>query len=100
PQPQRYAPAPQQPQQPAPRPPREPRQPRQRSANQMKIPGLGCLKGCLFMIALVFVGGWLIWEFSPLQGWIGTGKGYWDQLTTWVGDIAGWIEGLGSSTGQ
>lgn len=66
-QPQRYAPAPQ-PQQPAPRPqrePRPPREPRQRSANPMRIPGLGCLKGCLFMIVLLFVGGWLIWEFTP-----------------------------------
>jgi serine/threonine-protein kinase len=97
PQPQRYAPAPQQPQQPAPRPPREPRQ---RSANPMRIPGLGCLKGCLFTIVLFFVAGWLIWEFSPLQEWIGTSKGYWDQLTTWVGDITGWVEELGNSTGS
>jgi serine/threonine-protein kinase len=94
--PQRQAP---QPQQPAPRPPREPRQPRQRSANPMRIPGLGCLKGCLFMMVLLFVGGWLIWEFSPLQEWIGTTKGYWDQLTTWVSGISGWIKDLGSSSG-
>ncbi|MPY60641.1 serine/threonine-protein kinase [Streptomyces spongiae] len=101
PQPQRYAPPPpQQPQQPAPRPqrePREPRQPRQRSANPMRIPGLGCLKGCLFTIVILFVAGWLVWEFSPLQGWIGTTKGYWDQLTTWVGDITGWIEDVSGS---
>ncbi|MFJ4617752.1 serine/threonine-protein kinase [Streptomyces sp. NPDC088812] len=99
-QPQRYAPQPQQPPQrpaPEPRQARPPREPRQRSANPMKIPGLGCLKGCLFTIVILFVAGWLIWELSPLQDWIGSGKGYWDQLTTWVGDIAGWIEDLGSS---
>lgn len=52
-QPQRYAPPPPppQPQQPQ----REPRQPRQRGANPMRIPGLGCLKGCLFTIVILFV---------------------------------------------
>ncbi|MGW0704915.1 protein kinase domain-containing protein [Streptomyces sp. NPDC002643] len=100
-QPQRYAPAPQ-PQQPAPRPqrePRPPREPRQRSANPMKIPGLGCLKGCLFMIVLLFVGGWLIWEFTPLQEWIGTTKSWWDQLTDWASDIGTWISDLTGDSG-
>ncbi|MDN3028690.1 serine/threonine-protein kinase [Streptomyces sp. S.PB5] len=104
-QPQRYAP-PQQPQQPQP-PQREPRQPRQRSANPMKIPGLGCLKGCLFTIVILFVAGWLIWELSPLQDWIGTGKSYWDQIGDWISTVSGWIgdlgggdSGGGGSTGQ
>lgn len=108
PQPQQYAPAPQrrqaqQPQRYAPpapepqRPAREPRAPRQRSANPMKIPGLGCLKGCLFTILILFVASWLVWELSPLQEWIGTGKGYWDQLTSWVGEAARWIKDLGGS---
>ncbi|MGW0475174.1 serine/threonine-protein kinase [Streptomyces coeruleorubidus] len=101
--PQRYAPPapPQQPQQPQPpqREPRQPRQPRQRSANRMRIPGLGCLKGCLFTIVILFVAGWLIWELSPLQEWIGTGKGYWDQLTDWFNTVTGWFEKLGSSSG-
>ncbi|AJE40943.1 serine/threonine-protein kinase [Streptomyces nodosus] len=90
-QPQRYAPAPQQPQQPAPRPAREPRPPRQRSANPMKIPGLGCLKGCLFMVLILFVAGWLVWEFSPLQGWLGTTNTYWDQLKDWYDTVTGWF---------
>ncbi|MFE7764526.1 serine/threonine-protein kinase [Streptomyces sp. NPDC057438] len=101
-QPQRYAPAPQ-PQQPAPRPqrePRPPREPRQRSANPMRIPGLGCLKGCLFMIVLFLVGGWLIWEFTPLQEWIGTGKSWWGQLTDWVGDAAKWVRELVRDSGS
>ncbi|MEH0634101.1 serine/threonine-protein kinase [Streptomyces bottropensis] len=110
-QPERYAPAPQ-PQQPAPRPqrePRPPREPRQRSANPMRIPGLGCLKGCLFMIVLFLVGGWLIWEFTPLQEWIGTGKSWWGLLTDWAGDAGKWIRDLvdskdagsgGSGSGQ
>ncbi|WP_033308221.1 serine/threonine-protein kinase [Streptomyces iakyrus] len=94
--PQRYAPPapPPQPQQPQ-QPQREPRQPRQRSANPMRIPGLGCLKGCLFTIVILFVAGWLIWELSPLQDWIGTTKGYWDQLTDWFGTVTGWFEKLG-----
>ncbi|MFJ7332817.1 serine/threonine-protein kinase [Streptomyces sp. NPDC101116] len=96
--PQRYAPPapPAQPQQPQ-RPQREPRQPRQRSANPMRIPGLGCLKGCLFTIVILFVAGWLVWELSPLQEWIGTGKGYWDQLTDWFSTVTGWFEKLGGS---
>ncbi|MER5212908.1 serine/threonine-protein kinase [Streptomyces sp. NPDC002838] len=98
PQPQRYAP----PAQPEPqRPAREPRQPRQRSANPMKIPGLGCLKGCLFTIVILVVAGWLVWELSPLQDWIGTGKGYWEQLSDWVTTVSGWIGDLGGgSSGQ
>ncbi|MBT2674153.1 protein kinase [Streptomyces sp. ISL-14] len=95
-QPQRYAPPPApEPQ----RPPREPRQPRQRSANPMRIPGLGCLKGCLFTIVILFVAGWLIWELSPLQEWIGTGKSYWEQLSDWVSTVSGWIGDLGGGSG-
>ncbi|MFH9013706.1 serine/threonine-protein kinase [Streptomyces sp. NPDC017943] len=108
PQPQQYAPQPQRPQPPqryappAPpaqpqRPQREPRQPRQRSANPMRIPGLGCLKGCLFTLVILFVAGWLVWELSPLQEWIGTTKGYWDQLTDWFSTVTGWLEKLGGS---
>ncbi|MCF1597846.1 serine/threonine-protein kinase [Streptomyces muensis] len=95
-QPQRYAPPPTpEPQ----RPQREPRQPRQRSANPMRIPGLGCLKGCLFTIIILFVAGWLIWELSPLQDWIGTGKGYWEQISDWFGTVTGWIGELGGGSG-
>ncbi|WP_030666835.1 serine/threonine-protein kinase [Streptomyces cellulosae] len=114
-QPQQYAPPQQQPrQQPrpqrhAPPPPerqeprRAPREPRQRSANPMKIPGLGCLKGCLFTIIILFVASWLIWELSPLQDWIGTGRGYWQELSHWYHQVTGFIGDLGggsSSSGE
>ncbi|MFI5819024.1 protein kinase [Streptomyces rishiriensis] len=100
PQQQRYAPPPQQQprQRPAPEP-RQPREPRQRSANPMRIPGLGCLKGCLFTIVILFVAGWLIWDLSPLQDWIGTGKSYWQLISGWVGDVTGWISDLADSAG-
>ncbi|WP_329573135.1 serine/threonine-protein kinase [Streptomyces sp. NBC_01361] len=95
PQQQQYAP-PQQPRQPQPQAPqREPRQPRQRSANRTKIPGLGCLKGCLFMIVMLFVVSWLVWEFTPLQHWIGTGKSYWGQLSSWYHTVSDWVGDLG-----
>lgn len=103
-QPQRYAPAPQPqqqpqryapPQQPPPQQPRPPREPRRRSANPMRIPGLGCLKGCLFTVIILFVAGWLVWELSPLQEWIGTGKNYWEQLSDWFSTVTGWIGDLG-----
>ncbi|MEU9066260.1 protein kinase [Streptomyces sp. NPDC048109] len=94
--PQRYAPPPA----PEPQPPRrEPRPPRQRSANPMRIPGLGCLKGCLVTLVVLFVAGWLVWELSPLQDWIGTGKGYWDQLTDWFTTVTDWMGDLGGSGG-
>lgn len=105
-QPQQYAPQQQQPQRYAPppqpeRPAREPRQPRQRSANPMKIPGLGCLKGCLFTIIILFVASWLIWELSPLQEWIGTGKSYWQQVGDIIDTVSKWIGDLGgNSSGQ
>ncbi|MDI3389405.1 serine/threonine-protein kinase [Streptomyces sp. B-S-A8] len=108
-QPQRYAPAPQPqqppqryapPQQPPPQQPRPPREPRRRSANPMRIPGLGCLKGCLFTLVILFVAGWLIWELTPLQEWIGTGKNYWDQLSDWFTTVTGWIGDLGGDSGS
>lgn len=80
-------------------PQREPREPRRRSANPVKIPGLGCLKGCLVMIVLFFVAGWMIWEFSGLQEWVGTGRGWWDQVWTWGSDAVDWVTELGNSTG-
>ncbi|MGW1746848.1 serine/threonine-protein kinase [Streptomyces sp. NPDC002092] len=89
-QPQRYAP-PQEPQRPA----REPRRSREPSPNRMKIPGLGCLKGCLFTIVILFVAGWLVWELSPLQEWIGTTKSYWQQLSDMFSTVSGWIGKLG-----
>ncbi|MFI5973768.1 protein kinase [Streptomyces sp. NPDC051452] len=95
-QPQRYAPPAPEPQRPA----REPREPRRRSASPMKIPGLGCLKGCLFTIVILIVAGWLVWELTPLQHWIGTGKGYWDQLSEWGGKAAHWIKNLAGSSGN
>ncbi|MEU7280811.1 serine/threonine-protein kinase [Streptomyces sp. NPDC045431] len=99
-QPQQHQPPPrppqrQQPPQPAPRPPREPRQPRQRSANPMRIPGLGCLKGCLFTVVLLVLAGWLIWEQTPLQDWIAQGKGYWQAIGDAVSSVSDWISQLG-----
>ncbi|MBB4890654.1 serine/threonine-protein kinase [Streptomyces netropsis] len=92
-QPQRYTPPPA-PEPAAPR--REPRPPRQRSANPMRIPGLGCLKGCLFMILILVLGSWLVWEFTPLKDWVADGKSFWDATWDWVTDVKDWVSGLGS----
>ncbi|MGW8986560.1 protein kinase domain-containing protein [Streptomyces parvus] len=100
PQRQQYAPPqPQQPQQPAARPPREPRPPRQRSANPMRIPGLGCLKGCLFTLILLIVAGWLIWELTPLQDWVAQGKGYWEAIGDGIAKVSDWFSKLGDAAG-
>ncbi|MFE9400178.1 serine/threonine-protein kinase [Streptomyces sp. NPDC006530] len=96
---QQYAPPqppPQQPQAPA-REPREPREPRRRSPNRMRIPGLGCLKGCLFTIVLLIVAGWLIWELTPLQDWVAQGKGYWQAIGDGISTVSGWIKSIGDS---
>ncbi|MGG7573516.1 protein kinase domain-containing protein [Streptomyces sp. BP-8] len=91
PPPQRYEP--QRPPAPEPRPRREPRQ---RSANPMKIPGLGCLKGCLFTLILLFVAAWLIWELTPLQEWIGTTRGFFSQIGHMYRDVEQFVNKLGS----
>ncbi|MFF9984135.1 serine/threonine-protein kinase [Streptomyces erythrochromogenes] len=93
---------PQQPQQAPPQPPapREPREPRRRSANPVRIPGLGCLKGCLVLILVFFVAGWLIWELTPLQEWVGTGKGWWDQVWSWGSGVVDWVTTIGDSAGS
>ncbi|MGW3208218.1 serine/threonine-protein kinase [Streptomyces sp. NPDC001135] len=95
-QPQRYAPPAPEPQRPA----REPRAPRQRSANPMKIPGLGCLKGCLFTIVILVVASWLIYELTPLHTWVGQGRSYWHEVTHWVGQASRWVKDLGGSSGS
>lgn len=90
PPPQRYEP--QRPPEPEPRPRREPRQ---RSANPMKIPGLGCLKGCLFTLILLFVAAWLVWELTPLQEWIGTTRGFFSQVGHVFHSVQRFVEKLG-----
>ncbi|UQA95146.1 serine/threonine-protein kinase [Streptomyces halobius] len=89
PPPQRYEP--QRPPAPEPRPRREPRQ---RSANPMKIPGLGCLKGCLFVVIILFVASWLIWELTPLQEWVGTTKGFFAQIAGIYNNVSDWVQRL------
>jgi len=66
----------------------------------MKIPGLGCLKGCLFTIVILFVAGWLVWELSPLQDWLHTSRGYWQQLGHMYDKLSGWIGKLSDSVGK
>ncbi|MBT2481017.1 serine/threonine-protein kinase [Streptomyces sp. ISL-94] len=107
-QPQQHQPQPyQQPQAPRRQPPQgppprqqDPREPRRRSANPVRIPGLGCLKGCVVMILVFFVAGWLIWEFSGLQELVGTSRGWWDQVWTWGSDVVDWIGAIGDATGS
>ncbi|MFH8792270.1 serine/threonine-protein kinase [Streptomyces sp. NPDC017941] len=98
-QPQPYTP-PQQPapQQPAPPPqPAAPRRRRSDNPNRTRIPGLGCLKGCLVVLVILFVASWLVWELSPLQDWIGTTKGYWDQVKDVYHTVGDWMGKVGGN---
>ncbi|MBN3930260.1 serine/threonine protein kinase [Streptomyces verrucosisporus] len=91
PQPQRYEP---------PRPPeprREPRPPRQRGANPMRIPGLGCLKGCLFMVLIFVLICVLVWNFTPLPEWWDQGRQFWEDTKDWVGEAWTWMTELGNT---
>jgi serine/threonine-protein kinase len=65
----------------------------------MKIPGLGCLKGCLFTIVILVVASWLIYELTPVHTWIGQGRGYWHEVSHWVGQASKWVKELGGSSG-
>ncbi|WP_127354030.1 serine/threonine-protein kinase [Actinacidiphila soli] len=92
PQPQRYEPQ---------RPPPEPaprREPRRRSANPVKIPGLGCLKGCMTVILVLVVIFLLAWYVGPLQDWFNTGKGLWDSVTGWVSSAWHWVSTINNAT--
>ncbi|XLQ69702.1 protein kinase domain-containing protein [Streptomyces actinocidus] len=96
PQPQPYQPPPQQPAPPQPAP-REPRRQRQPNPNRTRIPGLGCLKGCLVVLVILFVASWLVWELSPLQDWIGTTKSYWDQIKDVYNTVSDWSSKVGGN---
>ncbi|SCG09203.1 serine/threonine protein kinase [Streptomyces sp. MnatMP-M17] len=63
----------------------------------MRIPGLGCLKGCLFTLVLLFVAGWLIWELTPLQDWVAEGKSYWTAISDAFSTVTDWFSKLGGS---
>lgn len=66
----------------------------------MRIPGLGCLKGCLFTLLLLFVASWLVWELTPLQDWIGTTKGFFAQIGDVIDEVTKFFNDLGGSAGN
>lgn len=74
-----------------PRPPREPRE-RRRSANPMHIPGLGCLKGCLFMIVVLVVIGVLVWNFTPVPEWVAQGRSFWQSMQDFFDSAGNFID--------
>ncbi|MGW4804808.1 protein kinase domain-containing protein [Kitasatospora sp. NPDC004272] len=63
--------------------PRE-REPRRRSPNRMRIPGLGCLKGCLLVLVVLALGCLALWNFTPLPH-------YWDNVVGWYHSASDWV---------
>ncbi|MEZ0068372.1 serine/threonine-protein kinase [Streptacidiphilus sp. MAP12-20] len=61
------------------------RAPRRR--RRMRIPGMGCLKVLVFLVIV----GFLVWQFSPLHGWIdhivNVVHGWWNQVVDWYHQI-------------
>jgi serine/threonine-protein kinase len=58
----------------------------------MHIPGLGCLKGCLFMIVLLVVAAVLVWNLTPLPEWWEEGKSFWQSVENLFGKLGDLIE--------
>ncbi|MDI5965969.1 protein kinase [Streptomyces sp. SL13] len=84
------------------RPEREPAQRREpRPRTPMRIPGAGCLKGCLFVILILVVIFILVWNFTPVPEWIADGKSWYQAISSWTSSAWHWISALGngSSTG-
>jgi serine/threonine protein kinase, bacterial len=94
PAPQRY-----EPRRPATPPPSR-REARQRSANPMHIPGLGCLKGCLFSLLILVVIAVLIWNFTPLPEWWETGQQWWESTKDFFNSVGDFFSSAEKATGQ
>jgi len=62
----------------------------------MHIPGLGCLKGCLFMILLIVVLGVLAWNFTPLPEWWAQGKSFWASVQSFFDQVGGFFDSFGN----
>ncbi|WAL72011.1 hypothetical protein OU787_11185 [Kitasatospora sp. YST-16] len=50
----------------------------------MRIPGLGCLKGCLLVLVVLAVGCLALWNFTPLPH-------YWDNVVGWYDSARNWV---------
>jgi serine/threonine-protein kinase len=93
PQPERYEPQRRTEREPAPAPRRE-RSPRA----PMRIPGLGCLKGCLFMIFIVVVIFILVWNFTPVPHWIAQGENWYQATSSWISSAYHWVSTIGNAS--
>ena len=93
PQPQRYEPQRRPEREPAPRRERRPRTP-------MRIPGLGCLKGCLFMIFMLVVIAVMVWNFTPFPEWVAKGQSWYDATSGWISTAWHWVSSLGHASNR
>lgn len=99
-QPQQQQPPPRQRPPQRPRPPAEPRAARSGSANPMRIPGLGCLKGCLFMVLILVVIAVLVWNFTPLPDVVAEGKSFWQATRDAFDEVREWLGLIEEAKGQ
>jgi serine/threonine-protein kinase len=66
----------------------------------MRIPGAGCLKGCLFMVLILVVIAVLVWNFTPVPEWVAQGKTWWEATSSWISSAWHWINSIGKATGR
>lgn len=78
---------------------REPREPRRRSANPVRIPGLGCLKGCLTVILVLVVIFVVVWYTTPLPEWVNSTRNLWDATSSWVHTVYHKISSITGGSG-
>jgi serine/threonine-protein kinase len=61
----------------------------------MKIPGLGCLKGCMTMIIVLAIILVAAWYLGPLHSWYDSGRATWKSVSHWFGSIQHWVSSVG-----
>ena len=64
----------------------------------MHIPGLGCLKGCLFVIAVFVLICVLVWNFTPVPEWWAQGKSFWEAAQDFFSSVGDFFDSLSSGS--
>ncbi|WP_018386112.1 hypothetical protein [Wenjunlia vitaminophila] len=64
----------------------------------MRIPGLGCLKGCFTVLVVLSLVVLLAWTVGPLDDWVSDGRSFWQTTRDWVENSWDWVNDLTSGS--